>query len=107
MTSVLVLDSKLVVSIFNWEPVVLVFDSDSESIVSVPVPVPTIRFFFFFLIIENLSRLIIIDPYEEFIGKNKIHLDREPLWTNKMIHIASFSNLYGNLIINLPLRKKF
>ena len=43
---------------------------------------------------------------KNLLGKNKIHLDREPLWMNKMIHIASFSNLYGNLIINLSLRKK-
>ena len=42
---------------------------------------------------------------KNLLRKNKIHLDREPLWMNKMIHIASFSNLYGNLIINLPLEK--
>ena len=47
---------------------------------------------------------------KNLFGQNKIHLDREPPWTNKMIHIASFSsfsNLYGNLIINLSLRENF
>ena len=100
---VLVFDLEIADSVFDSEQAVSIFDS--KSTVSVPVPVLVSTIQFFFLIIENLSRLIVIDPYEEFIGKNKIHLDRKPLWMNKMIHIASLSNLYGNLIINLPLEK--
>ena len=37
---------------------------------SVPVPVPTVQFLFK-KIIENLSRLIVIDPYEELVGKKQ------------------------------------
>ena len=47
------------------------------TLVPVSVPIPRLwsdsngSFPFFFLIIENLSILIVIDPYEELIGKKK------------------------------------
>ena len=63
MTLVPVLDSEPVVPIFDLEPAISVFDSQPT------VSVPVLTVWLFFKIMENLSRLIVIDPYEELIGK--------------------------------------